>query len=347
MIEHDDPSLARARAIHAQVGGLIDLHVDSIIQQRLLRYDVRARHRAGWRGQPLFWHADLPRMREGGYGGALMGIHYFPWESERGWRECNAQLDYLDQIAEADPGALRARSPQDWVTARQEGKLALMAGVEGAHMLNGRLERVEALARRGVAYLTLTHFSRNAAATPSQGRGANQRDGLTGFGRALVGALNRHGVAVDCAHLNRPGVLEVCALTQAPIFCTHTGVRALHEHWRNISDAEIDAIASVGGVIGVMAAPHFLTPRLSATSEDMAAHIDHIVQRVGPQHAALGSDFDGWIPIMRDQRDCRDLVKVTDALLRRGYEEAALAQILRENALRVLGAVWAAREPTS
>ncbi|MEM1034103.1 MAG: membrane dipeptidase, partial [Myxococcota bacterium] len=84
-------------------------------------------------------------------------------------------------------------------------------GVEGAHMLDGDMGHFEALAARAPAYMTLAHFSKNSAATPSLGRGANEVEGLTGFGRELVSELERHGIFVDVAHVNTPGVLDVCA----------------------------------------------------------------------------------------------------------------------------------------
>ncbi len=192
----------------------LDLHVDSIIQQRLFRYRVTRRHRHGIGGQPLFWHADVPRMVEAQYLGACLGIHYFPWESERGWREMNRQIDYLDQVIGQDECVFRVASPGDWRVARERGLLAVAPGVEGAHMLDAKIERVEALAERRVAYLTLTHFSKNAAATPSMGRGANETDGLTSFGRELVAALDEHEILVDLAHVNTPGVLDACEVAK-------------------------------------------------------------------------------------------------------------------------------------
>lgn len=325
---------------------LIDLHVDSIIQQRLFRYQIRQRHRAGLRGQPLFWHADIPRMREAGYSGACMGIHYWPSESERGWRELNRQIDYLDRTASEDPTCIRVYTPADWRHARSLGRLGLAPGVEGAHMLNGRLERVAELARRGVAYLTLAHFSRNAAATPSIGWGANESDGLTELGRALVHELNRYGIVIDVAHLNTLGVQHVCRETKAPIMCTHTGVKGVHNSRRNVSDVEIDAIAERDGTIGIMFAPFFLSGKLRAKTSIVLDHIEYIIRRVGVRHVALGSDYDGWIPtIPSDQRDCRDIVRVTEGLRQRGYTDGELALILRNNVLRVFEAAWASRDP--
>ncbi len=336
--------MQQARELQIRLGPL-DLHVDSILQRQLFRYDLRKRHRAGMLGQPMLWHADIPRMIEAGYSGACMGIHAWPWESEGGWRAVNRQLDYLDQLTEAEPRCLRVRTHEDWQTARERGLLALGAGIEGAHCLCGRIDRVEHLAQRNVAYLTLAHFSRNAAATPSLGRGANERDALTPFGQEVVKTLNRLGVAVDVAHVNTPGVLEACAITHAPLLCTHTGVKGVHDHARNISDTEIDAISATDGVIGIMFAPLFLAGTRKADSRTVAEHIDYVVQRVGIRHVGWGSDYDGWIPIPIDQRDCTDSVRVTHSLHQLGYDETALAALMRNNVLRVMSTVRESARP--
>lgn len=345
-VSPDDARYDQARALHAQAG-VMDLHVDSIIQQRLFGYDVRKRHSAGFRGQPLIWHADIPRMCDAGYGAICMGVHYWPTERRQAMVEVHKQIDYLDRIADADPAAMRVWTPDDWAVARERGLLGIAPGVEGAHMLNGDLSHVETLARRGIAYLTLTHFSRNAAATPSLGRGANETDALTDFGRQLVDELNHWGIAVDVAHVNTPGVLEACRLTAAPLLCTHTGVRGVHDIWRNLTDREIDAIAETGGVIGLMFASNHMAGRLNVDSNIIADHIDYVVRRVGPRHVCYGSDYDGWVPLPRDQRDVRDSVKVTHALLERGYSEEDVLLILRDNAQRVLEEAWAARKATA
>ena len=315
----------------------LDLHVDSIIQQRLFGYRVTRAHRAPMRGQPLFWHADVPRMVQAGYRGACLGIHYYPWESDGGWAELNHQIDYLDETIAAHHDVLRVRSPADWADAAAAGKLALAPGVEGAHMLNGVIDRVEALGRRHVAYMTLTHFSKNAAATPSMGRGKNEVDGLTPFGVELVAALEQHNIIVDLAHVNTPGVLHACRVATRPVFCTHTGVKAIHDHARNITDEEIDAIAATDGVIGVIFAPIFLTGKLRASTDAVIDHIQHIVDRVGIRHVALGSDYDGWLPsIPSDMRDCRDITLVAQKLRQRHFDEESITRIFHLNALEIL-----------
>ena len=320
---------------------MLDLHVDFILQRRLLGYSALRKHRALLRGQPMIWHADLPRMQEADYTGACLGIHYLPWESERGWRECLRQLDYLDTIAAAFEGAGRVRAPGDWEGLRAQGRMALAPGVEGAHMLNRRTERIEELARRGIAYLTLTHFATNSAATTSWGRGANQGDGLTAWGRELITELERCDILVDVTHVNTPGVLETCELASRPVLCTHSGARALHDHPRMLTDAELDAIAATGGVIGVIFGPYFLAGRVRADSACILDHVEYIAERVGLEHVALGSDFDGWmVAIPSDMRDCRDAHLVPDGLAQRGWSADEIERVCRGNAMRLLARTW-------
>lgn len=332
-------SLDDALAVQSRIG-LFDLHLDSIIQDRLFGYDIRKRHRAGVRGQPFFWHADLPRMRDARYGAACMGIHGWPWESEGVWEAAMRQIDVLDALCRLEPDCLRIRHNGEWSDV-SPGRLLLAPGVEGAHLLNGKLERVQVLAERGVAYVTLTHFSKNSAATPAIGRGANEEDGLTAFGRELIASLNDAGIAIDVSHANQRCAIEACTWSRAPVFATHSGLQALHPHARLLSDAAVEAIASTGGVIGVIFAPGYLGPRLRASTRVVADHIEALVNKVGEDHVAIGTDLDGWLPaIPNDMRDCRDTVRLTHDLLQRGFTETLLRKVLRGNAMRAFRAVY-------
>lgn len=324
--------------------GVVDLHVDSIIQQMLFGYDVLKEHKPGRPGQPLFWHADVPRMIEAGYVCANMGIHSWPFENAGGPPRAHRQIDYLDRIAEAHPGCMRIRTPDDWDTAIDGGKLGLVPGVEGAHMLDGRIEELHRLLDRGIAYLTLAHFSRNSAATPSMGRGANEDDTLTPFGEDVVRTLNERGCVVDVSHLNQPCAIRAAELSAAPVFATHSGAQGVHRHPRLLSDDAIDRIAEKDGAIGIIFGPDFLAGDAKAGTEAVVDHIDYIAERVGIRHLAIGSDYDGWLPrILSDHRDCRDVVRIAAEMLRRGYEVDAIAGVLSGNARRVVAAAWAAR----
>lgn len=316
---------------------MLDLHIDPIIIHRFFGYDVGRKHRSLLPGQPLFWHSDLPRMIEGGYKGACLGIHYWPWQSEQAWRELNIQIDYLDKLAQNHPTTMRISSPSDWDEALATGRLGLCPGVEGAHMINGKIERVEQLAKRHIAYMTLAHFGKNDAVTPSWGKGANDKDGLTGFGHELIAELERQDVLIDVAHVNNPGVLDVCKIATKPVLCTHTGFRSRRNVRRNLSDEAIDAIRATGGLIGVICAPMFLSKNIFATSQCVVDGIAWLIDRVGEDHVALGSDLDGWLwTIPRDMRDCRDMVKIPQRMAQAGFSQATIDKVTHTNALRYL-----------
>lgn len=317
--------------------GLLDLHVDSLLATRLFGYDLRKRHGAGMTGQPILWHCDLPRMREAGYRAATLGIHAWNFEYEGAWRECNRQFDLYDGLV--SEGQLRRPvQPSDWLEVGEVDCAPLAApGVEGAHMLNGRLERIAALAERGAAYMTLVHLRSGRAASNGFGFGANERDGLSGYGREVVVELERCGLVVDVAHVNNRGLLEVAAMATRPLLCSHTGLKSVNDHGRNISDEAVQAIAATRGVIGIIFAPVFLAGRLRADSSCIADHIERVVELVGIEHVAFGSDYDGWVPsIPIDQRDCRDLWRIVAVLLKRGWTETQLDRLLSRNAREVL-----------
>ncbi|MCB9638993.1 MAG: dipeptidase [Myxococcales bacterium] len=315
---------------------IVDLHVDVILQKRLFGYNPLKRHRAGIRRQPLFWHIDIPRMMEAQYTCAALGVHYWPWESPRAWAEVRRQFEVMESFL-AVPEVCLAKSAKDIEEAHLSGRLAVCAGIEGAHMLNGSLEKLEEAAERGCLYLTLTHFSKNAAATPGLGRGRDETSGLTPFGRSLVKRLNDLGILVDVAHVNGPGVLEACAVSTAPVLATHSCAKALYDTPRGLTDEGIKAIAETGGVIGVIFAPYFLCGRLDASVDVLLDHVFYLADKVGWEHVAFGSDFDGWIAtIPNDMRDCRDIIWLVERMLARGAGEEAVKGMLGENLLRVL-----------
>lgn len=328
-----------AREVH-QRAVLADLHVDIILQQRLFGYDIRKHHEPWKRRQPFFRHADIPRMIEGGYDLAVLGVHYWPFERKGAWREVTRQLDYFDYVIETDERVVAATSAGDVRSAKGTGKLALMPGLEGGHLLGGDLSRIASAAERGAAYLTLAHFNKNSLATPSMGRGANQTDGLSSMGLEAVAELNRVGMIVDVAHVNEPGVLDACKASSAPVIASHTIAKGAHDHRRGVSDEGALAVAQTGGLVAVMFAPGFLAGKGDVSIEVVVDHMMHLVELIGAQHVGVGTDFDGWIPsIPNDIRDCRDMALMTEKMLGRGLSEEDVCAILGDNFLRVLEAV--------
>jgi membrane dipeptidase len=246
------------------------------------------------------------------------------------WRRLLYQLDKTRSWT----GALLANDAATIRRNHAEGKLSYFHGVEGAHALEGKLSRVSELRERGVLFIGLVHLRDNEIGGSSSGSDR----GLTELGRKLIGEMNGSGVLVDLAHASTTTFFEAIELTELPPIVSHTGVRSVHDTWRNLSDDQIRAVAERGGVIGVMLAP----PALREPSlEEAVRHIEHVVEVGGEDAAAIGSDFDGYVdPAI----DAAGLPALTELMLRHGFSEDRIRKILGENALRVLEARFTGRK---
>jgi membrane dipeptidase len=151
---------------------------------------------------------------------------------------------------------------------------------------------------------------------------------LTDAGRALVRACDRLGVMVDLSHLSERGFWDVAELTERPLVATHACAKALVDHPRNLTDDQLDAVGESDGVVGVCFHHEHVGPR----RKDVARHVEYIAGRIGPEHVALGSDFDG-AEMPEGIRGAQDLPLVLDDL---GWAEPELRLVASENFLRVL-----------
>ncbi|MFO0680232.1 MAG: dipeptidase [Polyangiaceae bacterium] len=324
-----------ARAIHA-AHPAIDLHADTLMWGRWLGYDMVERHESPLPRAAFGGHVDLPRMTEGGMGAQFFGLVSLPVvPNTRGLAAViHEQIDVLDRVTAAHPGRLRlVRTASEIEAARSEGVLGALLGIEGAHALEGDLDKLEAFARRGVRYLGLLHFSSNHAGHPAYGRGRRDDSGLTPWGFELVERCDALDVIVDLSHINKRGFMDACRTTKRPPIVSHTGVLGAHEHWRNIDDEQLRAVADRGGVVGVIFYPRYLG---GDGLEPVVKHLSHVIDVVGEDAAALGSDWDGMIVPTKGLEDPRGLPDLTDALLRAGYTPERVGKILRGNVMRVL-----------
>lgn len=325
-----------ARALHDEVAA-IDLHADTPKLMRAFSYDLFERHDPPLPRAAYLGHVDVPRMKEGGLAAQIFGMWTFPYPRAGCAASIHAQLDELDEAAAKRPDLLaRCRSADEVFAAQRGGRIAALAGIEGGQALEGKLDNVEVFARRGVRYLGLLHFSANDLGRPAKGVGRDDTAGLTGFGRDVVREMNRCGMIVDLAHINRRGFFEALELSTTTPIVSHTGVAGAHEHWRNIDDEQIRAVADRGGVIGIIFAPRYLGgPGLDAVCD----HIEHVVKVAGEDVPALGSDYDGMVRPPRGLEDVSLLPNLTMALLARGMSRTAVKKLLGDNAMRVLGDV--------
>ncbi len=335
-----------ARAFHAEIH-VLDLHADTAKLMDKLGYDLAIRHE---RPMPtrvnVFGHVDLPRLREGGVAGQFFSFWTTPYPERGCARAVTKQLDALDVAMEKHPSELVwTRTGAEVRAAKAAGQIAALGGIEGGQALESSLEPIEAFSRRGVRYLGLLHFSANAIGRPAKGRGADTTAGLTGFGRDVVRECERCGIIVDLAHINRRGFFDALEVATLPPMVSHTGVAGVHEHWRNIDDEQIRAIADRGGCVGIIFARRYLG---SASIEAVVDHLLHVIDVAGEDVAALGSDFDGFVVPPEGLEDVAAMPNLTVALSRRGVPPRVLEKILGGNVLRLLDAVpsWGRLQPS-
>jgi membrane dipeptidase len=215
MIAGRTPDLEAARALHDELV-VTDLHADTPKLIEELGYDLSRRHRTPSARVGYFGHVDVPRMREGGLGAQFFGLWTFPLPRAGCADSVHRQLDALDDACARDPAAIvRCLSHEDVLAARASGRIAALAGIEGGHALEGKLHRVEEFARRGVRYLGLLHFSVNEIGFPAKGLGRDDSRGLTPFGARVVEELDRVGMILDLAHINRRGFFEALEVSRS------------------------------------------------------------------------------------------------------------------------------------
>ncbi|MFI5255165.1 MAG: dipeptidase [Candidatus Limnocylindrales bacterium] len=300
-------------------------------------------------------HVDLPRARQGGLdvisfsvatrfpnlGGTLSAPHFLalgvPLRRLRS--DPAIALTFLDRIdgwVAASQGRLAWFDPALPPHA-PEGPVRVLAGIQGGHALGGDLRNVERFHARGVRMLALAHVMDTPLAGSGSGRHAG---GLTGFGREAIAELERIGVIVDLAHASVTAIREALPLLERSFAVSHTGFTALagRRSWwrryspatRNLPDDVVREVGEAGGLVGITLATDLVG---GTTMDAVVRSFAHAVELVGPEHVALGSDFDG---ALRMPFDVTGLPALTAALLGAGMTRQNVAAIMGGNALRLL-----------
>jgi membrane dipeptidase len=209
---------------------------------------------------------------------------------------------------------------------------AILLAVEHADGTEGSLGVLRALFELGVRSIGLTHHVSSGAADGCME--AREGVGLTQYGVELVREMNRLGMLVDLAHISPGGFFHALEVSARPVAFTHGNCRALCDHPRNLTDEQLRALASAGGIIGMSYVPFFVDSE-EPSIERLLDHIDHAVEAAGIDAVGLGSDFDGGGTVLHD---ATEVPQITQGLAERGYGEADVRRILGENMLRVLEA---------
>ncbi|MGV8936545.1 MAG: dipeptidase [Allorhizobium sp.] len=312
-------------------------------------------------------HIDGPRAREGGLAGGLCAI-YIP--SEKGLilkepdqhghyttpldapRDRPPSLDIAMQMAAIALNLDRAgawrlcRSTDAIRKAMDDGIFAAVMHMEGCEAIDAELNALDVFYAAGLRSLGPV-WSRNnifGHGVPfAYPMSPDTGPGLTDAGFNLVKACNRLGILVDLAHITEKGFWDVAKTSDQPLISSHSNAHALTPVARNLTDKQLDAIKESRGLVGLNYAVTML--RADARDDaatplsDMVRHIDYLVERMGIDCVALGSDFDG-ATVPEAISDASGNQKLVAALKAGGYSDGELKKICRENWLRVLASAW-------
>jgi microsomal dipeptidase-like Zn-dependent dipeptidase len=327
-----------------------DLHADSLLWGRdLVRRSTRS-------------HVDVPRLIDGGVAlQAFAATTHVPWgiNVERN-EEGSDQVVFLalaqrwppatwrSRLARAVHLANRARRMADASDARLTlietraelatyierrsgapggGVTAALLTIEGAHALDGDPDNLDVLVSAGYRMLGLAHFIDNTFAGSAHGVA---KGGLTDLGQELIARAEAASILIDLAHSSAATIDSVLAMASQPVVVSHTGVRAVCESARNLTDDQLRGVAATGGVVGIGFWP---TACCGDDAEAIVRSIRHAVDVIGADHVALGSDFDGAVPV---PFDVTGMPLLTEALMRDGFAPDAIARIMGGNVLRLL-----------
>jgi membrane dipeptidase len=322
---------------------VIDLHIDSFIWNRIWGYDLRKRHGHGLLGARFYSQVDFPRILEAQVSGGTWVITTNPAGTAK-WRGrvFDANLRKLQAIFESASEQFQlVRNVAEYRSARAAGKHAAFIGIQGGNALDESLDALDRIPDQLVLRITLVHLSTSSlGVTSAPMSGADE--GLSTFGHEYVERLNDKKIFVDLAHISKKGFWDVVAThdKSQPLLVTHTGIAGVHEHWRNLDDDQLRAIADSGGTIGVMYQSSFLgDPMWGGRAATIVEHLEHIVNVVGDDFASLGSDWDGAIVPPRDMPTCLELPKLVQLMLDRGWGAERIRKILGGNFLRVVEAL--------
>lgn len=304
-------------------------------------------------------HIDLPRARKGGLAGGLCAI-FVPSErvedAQGNWpappraeaADITVQMaGLLMRLERMGAGALSlCRSVSDIREAVAAGSFAAVMHIEGVEAFADDLDLLYLLHAAGLRSIGPVWSRPNIFAFGVPFRFPHLPDigpGLSEAGKDLIRACNELRVMVDLSHMNDAGFWDVAAISDAPLVASHSNAHAICQHSRNATDRQLDAIRDTGGLIGINFGVGFLNPTgerdTALPLTQMVRHVDYIVDRIGIEHVALGSDFDGTT-IPEAIGDAAGLPALVAALEAGGYRGDDLARITHGNWLRVLEATW-------
>jgi len=325
-------------------------------------------------------HTDLARLAKGRVGAQIWSVYVDAALTEQQAVQATLeQIDVMKRIIARHPGQLQLVTTADEAAkAMKAGKVASLIGMEGGHSIGSSLAVLRQMHTLGARAMTITHSKNTPWADSATEDPAH--NGLTAFGKDLVREMNRIGMLVDLSHVSEKTMMDALDVARAPVIFSHSGVRAVNGHARNVPDSVLVRLKDNGGIVMAVGYPDFLSekrrqwvadraaeearlkslwrgqpetvksalaewtearPQVRATVADWADHIDHIRKVAGIDHIGIGGDYDGMETGPVGAEDAAGYPVLFAELARRGYTQGELEKISSRNMARVLRAAEA------
>jgi membrane dipeptidase len=304
---------------------VVDLHVD-------LPWQVHFKGRSVHLHEG---HARLTALKAGGYGGIVLPI-YLPDKAHPDGahiEDADAVFATIEKIITENPAFLPLRA-----ASAEPGRISTFLAIEGGGAFARDVSQIDRFIDRGLRLVSPVHAANGPLSASATGTPVAH--GLTPLGKEFCERVYRKGALIDVSHISDRAfddVVAIAATHRAPIVATHSNARAIANHSRNLTDAQLRIIGQTGGVAGINFHAPFVAAGKSATLGDVITQIEHMVKVAGIDHVAVGSDFDGGITPAEGLSDASTFPALSAALRRRGMHYDDVLKIFSRNALRVLG----------
>ena len=339
----------QAKTLYDSLEFIGDLHCDALLWDRDLNKDSE------------YGHVDIPKMQQ-----ANIALQAFTivTKSPKGQNFEHNEADALDNITLL--GMVQGRPPGYWFSLmnralyqskklkktakRSDGDFKIISsskdlkglislrksdptivggflGVEGAHALEGKLKNVDELFEAGGRMMGPTHFFDNELGGSAHGVSG---EGLTDFGEEVIDRMNELKMIIDLAHISPAMIDDILERTTQPVLVSHTGVDAVYDSPRNLSDQHIRAIGENGGLIGIAFFPGAIG---DGGIPAIVASMKHVKDLIGIEHVALGSDYDGSVVV---PFDITGLPLLIDEMLAQNFTTSEIKAIMGENMKRFM-----------
>lgn len=302
-----------------------DAHCDTIY--RCLRTGAQLRENDG--------HLDLRRASAFGRFAQVFALYQDPEEVPQGSTMVReGQLlhqKFLREMEQNRNVIVPCRTGRDVDRAAAEGKMAALLSIEGAELLDCRIDRLDMARDWGVRLLNpvwnhANRLSGSNAELPEQG--------LTSYGRDFARRMEDCGIYPDVSHISDPGFWDLVRLARGPVVASHSNSRALCPHRRNLTDDMFRAIRDSGGVVGLNLYRPFVGP--AGTMEELTAHVEHFLSLGGEKTLCLGGDLDGCEELAAGMEGIQDVPQLWQALAARGYPQTLLEDLFWNNLRRLI-----------